>query len=172
MSIKSRIVLWCIVIVGISSIFAGLFHLGGDAWRFSQLVSAILGGSLALFAALAYKRYNEHVEPWLGHERLAWIFIGCGLLLWGMGESIWLDYTLSNLSPFPSLADLGYSSLPPLVFIGLLLQPSSGIGSRRLFVLLDSLITTISMLAIGWYLLLGSLALGSEENVLAKFLGL
>ena len=153
-------------------IFAGLFHLGGNAWRFSQLICAILGGCLTLFAATAYKRYDERVEPWLGHERMAWLFIGCGLLLWGMGESVWLYYTFSNLSPFPSLADAGYSSLPPLVFIGLLLQPSSGIGSRRLLVLLDSLIAMISMLTIGWYLLLGSLALSSEEDALAKFLGL
>lgn len=172
MSIRSRIVLGCVAGVEIWVIFAGLFHLGGNAWRFSQLICAILGGSLTLFAATAYKRYDEQVEPWLGHERVAWLFIGCGLLLWGMGESVWLYYTFSHLSPFPSLADAGYSSLPPLVFIGFLLQPSSGIGSRRLLVLLDSLIAMISMLTIGWYLLLGSLVLSSEEDVLAKFLGL
>lgn len=169
---KLRVVLGGVTGVGVCVIFAGLFHLGGNAWRFSQLACAILGGCLTLFAATAPKRYDEQIEPWLGYERLAWIFIGCGLLFWGMGESIWLYYTFSNLSPFPSLADVGYSSLPPLVFIGLLLQPSSGIGSRRLLVLLDSLIAMVSMLTIGWYLLLGPLALSSEEDMLAKFLGL
>ena len=41
-----------------------------------------------------------------------------------------------------------------------------------LFIILDSLIATGSMLAIGWALLLGSLATASNEDMLAKFLGL
>lgn len=168
----SRIVLLCIASIGIIIILAMLFHLGGSAWQFSQMTGAIVGGCLTLFAALARKRRDEQVEPWLGRERVAWIFIGCGLILWGTGESIWVYYIFSHRNPFPSYADIGYSGLPPLVFTGLLLQPSSGVGSRRFLMLLDSLITMISMLTIGWYVLLGSLALASNENVLAKFLGL
>ncbi len=172
MSLLSRVLLGGLASVGLLIIFAVLFHLGGGAWQYSPLVSAAIGGFLTLFSCLASKREHEDVEPWLGNERLAWVLIGCGLLAWGCGEGVWRYYSFIHQSPFPSLADVGYSSLPPLVFIGLLLQPSSGIGSRRLLILFDSLITMGSMLTIGWALLLGSLALASGQDMLAKFLGL
>jgi hypothetical protein len=158
--------------LGLLIIFAVLFHLGGNAWEFSPLVCALISGSLALYSVIAPVRAGEFVEPWLGYERLTWIFIGCGLLAWGGGESVWRYYSFLHQNPFPSLADVGYASLPPLFFSGLLLLPSSGIGSRRLLMMFDSLIAMGSMLAIGWALLLGSLALASGQDMLAKFLGL
>ena len=100
------------------------------------------------------------------------MLIGLGCLMWGIGDCIWHYYEAIGQSPFPSLADIGYSSLPPLIFLGLLLQPSPGSGSKRLMLLLDSLIAMGSLLAIAWYFLLGSLALASVEDPLAKFLGL
>jgi hypothetical protein len=153
-------------------VFLILFHLGGITWEFSQLTGALVGGSLTLFAALYPMEADEKVEPWLQRERQGWIFVGCGLIMWGLGECVWRYYVLTNQSPFPSFADLGYSSLPPLVFIGLLLQPFSGSDRNRRMLVLDSMIAMGSMLSIGWYLLLGSLALASSEDQLAKFLGL
>jgi hypothetical protein len=150
-----------------------LFHLGGITWEFSQLVGAIVGGSITLFAALLTPvRDDEMVEPWLGRERIAWILIGCGCLMWGFGESFWRYFILMKQNPFPSQADIGYSALPPLVFLGMMLQPSSGSVRRRLLFVLDSVISMSALLAIAWYLLLGSLAMQSVENPLAKFLGL
>ena len=75
-------------------------------------------------------------------------------------------------SPFPSLADIGYSGFPLLVFGGLMLQPPSGAGRKRTTLLLDSLIAMGSILAIAWYLLLGSLAQAPGEANLAKLLGI
>src|SRR5438874_865379 len=49
--------------------------------------------------------------------------------MWGIGDCIWHYYQALGQSPFPSLADIGYSSLPPLIFLGLLLQPSPGSGT-------------------------------------------
>src|SRR5690349_17188774 len=121
-------------------IFAVLFHLGGNIWQFSPLTCALTSGLLTLYSVLAPIRAEETVEPWLGYERQAWIFIGCALLAWGGGESIWRYYSFIHQNPFPSLADIGYASLPPLLFTGLLLQPSSGIGSRRLLMMFDSLV--------------------------------
>jgi hypothetical protein len=115
---------------------------------------------------------DEQVEPWLQRERQGWILIGCGSIMWGLGECVWRYYVLTNQSPFPSFADIGYSSLPPLVFSGLLLQPFSDSDRKRRMLVLDSMIAMGSLLAIGWYLLLGSLALASSEDQLAKFLGL
>jgi hypothetical protein len=92
--------------------------------------------------------------------------------MWGLGESFWRYYISIGESPFPSLADVGYFSFPLLVFTGLILQPPSGSGRKRLLLLLDSLIAMGSILAIAWYLLLGSLAQAPGEANLAKFLGL
>lgn len=168
----SRPLLIGIALFAAVMIIVELFHLAGITWEFSQLAGVLVGGSLTIFAARTPIRDEENVEPWLGREQLAWTLIGCGLLMWAFGESFWRYYILTNQSPFPSYADIGYSSLPPLVFIGLLLQPSSGAGRGRWLMLLDSLIAMGSMLTIAWYLLLGSLALASSENVLGKFLGL
>ncbi len=150
-----------------------LFHLGGSAWRFAQLAGSIIGGMIALISINIAYRDRESTEPLISRERLAWTLVGCGLIAWGLGESIWRYYMFTNQNPFPSYADIGYASLPPLIFAGMLLQPTSGTARKRLFLLLDSLISMASMLAIGWYLLLGDLALHSTvENPLAKFLGL
>jgi hypothetical protein len=149
-----------------------LFHLGGNVWRFVQLFGALVGGTIALISINIPRHSDETTEPLLSRERLAWTLVGCGLLVWGFGESIWRYYIINNQNPFPSYADLGYSALPPFIFAGMLLLPSSG-SHRRILLLIDSLISMGALFAIGWYLLLGDLALlSTTEDMLAKFLGL
>ena len=152
------------------------FHLGGPAFLLLGLylgtADALIGGIIVLVSVALPIRSEEDAEPWLSHERFAWILIGLGCLMWGIGDCIWHYYQALGQSPFPSLADIGYSSLPPLIFLGLLLQPSPGSGRNRLMLLLDSLIAMGSLLAIAWYLLLGSLALASGQDPVSKFLGL
>ncbi len=171
--VRTLTVIGLVVGIEVGMVFFIIFHLGWSAWQFTQLTGALIGGTLTLVSVNIPIRREGAAEPWLERERFGWILIGFGLIMWGVGESFWRYYIYLGQPPFPSLADIGYSSLPPLVFIGLLLQPSSGSGRRRLLVLLDSLIAMGSMLAIAWYLLLGSLALNSTvEDPLAKFLGL
>jgi hypothetical protein len=102
------------------------FHLGGagvlKVGLYSQLFGALIGGTLVLLSVSSLFRAKEPVEPWFARERLAWTFIGCGCIMWGIGECFWRYYLSIGQNPFPSLADLGYSSLPPLVFLGLILQ--------------------------------------------------
>src|SRR2546429_824536 len=152
------------------------FHLGGPAFLLLGLylgtADALIGGILVLVSVTIPIRSEEDAEPWLSHERFAWILIGLGCLMGGIGDCIWHYYQALGQSPFPSLADIGYSSLPPLIFLGLLLQPSPGSGRNRLMLLLDSLIAMGSLFAIAWYFLLGPLALASVQAPLSKFLGL
>src|SRR5579883_3186778 len=136
------------------------------------LTGAVIGGTLTLGSILYPVRRRERVEPWLRNEQLAWVLIGSGVILWGFGESFWRYYISQGVQPFPSTADLGYSCFPLCIFVGLLLMPSPGSGSRRLFLLMDSLIGMGSLFAIAWFLLLGSLAQAPGEVNLAKFLGL
>jgi hypothetical protein len=152
------------------------FHLGNSLahtlGQFSPLIGAIVGGFLILFCTSVPPARHEHIEPWLGLERWGWQIIGWGIVMWGVGESFWRYYVANGQSPFPSMADSGYTLFPLLVFIGLLLQPASDTKGRRIFLLLDSLIAMGSILSIGWFLLLGSLAQTPGEANLGKFLGL
>jgi hypothetical protein len=83
-----------------------LLHLGGITWEFAQLTGAITGGVIALLSTNIRVRESEAIEPMLGRERLAWTLVGCGLISWGIGESIWRYYILANQNPFPSFADI------------------------------------------------------------------
>ncbi len=172
----SRIVIGSVVGVGIVMIFLLGFRVGVEGplsvGNFSPLLGAFIGGTLALVCVNLPLRREEVSEPWLGHERLAWALIGCGCIAWGLGESAWRYYEALGQTPFPSLADVGYASFPPLVFTGLLLLPSSRSGQRRAFFLLDSLIAMGALLSIAWFLLLGSLAQTPAESPFAKVLGL
>ena len=171
-----RIVLYSVAgVAAIMALILGI-HPGGQAvlniGKYSQLVGAFIGGSLAIISVNMPMKRSENVEPWLGRERLAWTLIGAGCIAWGIGESFWRWYLAhGNPNPFPSAADFGYSSLPPLILLGLVLQPSSGSGRKRAMVLLDSLISMGAILAIAWFLLLGSLAQAGVLQSLGNFLG-
>jgi signal transduction histidine kinase len=138
---------------------------------YSQLLGAFIGGLLILLSANTSWLSGAAAVPWPKRERAGWTLIGCGCIMWGIGEVLWRYSFALGQNPFPSLADIGYASFPPLVLLGLLLS-FARIGRQRLLVLLDSLIAMGSFLAIAWYLLLGSLAQASGETTLAKFLGL
>jgi len=172
----ARTVIGSVVGVGILMIFILGFHVGGTGvlrvGLYSQLIGAFIGGALAIVSVHLPITSGEHAEPWLDRERLAWTLIGAGCIMWGIGECFWRYFLALGQNPFPSTADLGYSSFPVLVFLGLLLQPSSGTGRRRSLVLLDSLISMGAILAIAWFVLLGALAQAPGEANLAKFLGL
>jgi hypothetical protein len=162
--------------VGVAMIVIVVLHIGGlfalRVGQFSPLTGAFIGGALVLSSALLPMRKREITEPWIGHEQAGWVLIGLGVIMWGIGESFWRYYMSIGQAPFPSAADIGYSIFPLLVFIGLLLQPSSESGGKRFLLLMDSLISMGSILAIAWYLLLGPLAQMPGEANLAKFLGL
>src|SRR6266487_631968 len=172
----SRTLVKGVVWVGVAMVVIVVLQIGGlfalRVGQFSPLTGAFIGGALVLSSALLPMRKRENTEPWIGHEQAGWVLIGLGVIMWGIGESFWRYYMSIGQAPFPSAADIGYSIFPVLVFIGLLLQPSSESGGKRFLLLMDSLISMGSILAIAWYLLLGSLAQMPGEANLAKFLGL
>lgn len=165
-----------IVVASLMFLILGL-HVGGAGLLtiglYSPLIGSIIGGTLILLSINTRFSKDENVEPWLGREKLAWTLMGCGCIAWGIGECFWRYYVAHGESPFPSLADLGYSSFFPFVFFGLFLQPStSSKRNKRTFLVLDSLIAMGALLSIAWFLLLGSLAQTPAESLLGKFLGL
>ena len=125
--------------VGVAMVVIVVLHLGGilaqRVGQFSPLTGAFIGGALVLSSVLLPMRKREHTEPWIGHEQAGWVLIGLGIILWGIGETFWRYFVSIGQAPFPSVADIGYSSFPVLIFVGLLLQPSSESGGRRFLLL-------------------------------------
>ena len=83
--------------------------IGPQKWL--HLVAMAIGAALCLLRAAVRPR-----------ERLAWLLIGLGVFAWAFGE-LYFTAVLWNDSapPVPSPADGGYLSLPPLIFVGLIL---------------------------------------------------
>ena len=176
MNSLSRTAIRSVAWVAAGMIIIVVFHIGGSiahvVGQFSPLTGAFIGGSLTLFSAAIPMSNREGTEPWTGFERLSWLLIGIGVIMWGIGETFWRYYISIGQTPFPSLADIGYFSFPLLAFTALLLLPSPNVKSKRFILLMDSLISMGSIFAIAWYLLLGSLAQAPGEANLAKFLGI
>jgi hypothetical protein len=158
MSKAVRNVIASVAIAAVMITLTLIFQSGQPAGLYSVVIGAFIGGSLIIVSVNYTMPRRANTEPWLGNERLGWTLIGAGCIMWGISECLWSYYYMKGLNPFPSLADIGFSCFPPLVFIGLILQPSSGIRHGRLLILLDSLISMGALLAIGWFLLLGTLA--------------
>src|SRR5260370_6291876 len=87
------------------------FNVGGksilEAARYCVLLGPLIASALSLVSVKIPFRQEENVEPWLKHEQLAWILIGCGYVAWTIGEGFWRYYVEVGQSPFPSLADIG-----------------------------------------------------------------
>lgn len=171
----SRTLILLTIGVGVLMALIVVFHIGGDfavtVGQFSPVVGAFLGGGLVLFNS--FQRFvAQKKERTFDNEQLSWLLIGIAILAWGSGESIWRYYIAIGQKPFPSAADAGYSMFPLIMFVGLLLQPTSSTSGRRFVLLMDSLVAMGSILAIAWFLLLGTLAQNPGEPGLATFLGL
>jgi PAP2 superfamily len=135
--------------------------------QFAPLLGAFVGGSLTLWSAVLPENCVP-ATPISRQERFSWLLIGAGSILWGVGESFWRYYLSVGRVPFPSLADIGHASFPVLVFLGLLLQPSSGTNQRRIMLTLDSIIVAGTVFAHAWYFALGRLVLAPGKVSLAK----
>jgi hypothetical protein len=172
-----RVVIGSIVSIAMLMILTLGLHIGGENVLHVAIFSSLTGATIAgilIFVSTSISPYSvENREPWIGQEKLAWILVGCGCVAWGIGECFWRYYSSQGEPPFPSLADVGYSAFPPLLFLGLILQPfSKQTDRKRLFLLLDSLIAMGALLSIAWFLLLGPLAQAPTQSVAAKLVGL
>jgi len=120
MNSSPRFVVRSVAWIGVAMLIIVLFHIGGSTialrvGQFSPLTGAFIGGFLTLTCVILPIGRREATEPWLRNEQLGWILIGCGVIMWGLGESFWRYYVSIGESPFPSLADIGYFSFPLLV---------------------------------------------------------
>src|SRR5258708_7682272 len=127
--------------IGLGMVVVVVFHLGGTVAKhvgqFAPVTGAFIGGTMVLTGVLSPIRRGENAGPWISTEKLGWMLIGLGVIMWGLGDTNWRYYVSMGETPFPSTADIGYSTFPLLIFAGLLLQPPAESGSKRLLVLMD-----------------------------------
>jgi diguanylate cyclase (GGDEF)-like protein len=105
-------------------ILASELHALGVAWlpvgptKWLHLIAMAAGAGLCLLRAAVRRE-----------ERWAWLLLGLGVAAWTAGELYFTAILWSDSSPpVPSPADVGYLSLPPLVFGGLVVLARSRIG--------------------------------------------
>ena len=62
-------------------------------------------------------------------ERVAWLLIGLGVVLWGVGLEYWeLVLATSDSPPYPSVSDAFWPAFYPLCYVGLALLLHSRLG--------------------------------------------
>jgi two-component system, cell cycle response regulator len=106
---------------------------GPEKWL--HLIMMGIGAGLCLLRAAVRKR-----------ERVAWLLLGLGVLAWTLGEwyftaVLWTD----SAPPVPSPADAGYLSLPPLVFIGVVVLARSQIRGLPRMLWVDGVIAGLAV---------------------------
>ncbi len=110
-----------------------------------------------------------------GRMRSSWILLGIGSGSWAVGEAVWSYYELvaHTVTPFPSLADVGFLSFPLFTGLGLVVRPSraySGRGWAR--VGLDVLLVVVSLLSLSWVTTLGETYRGGSDSKLGMVVSL
>jgi signal transduction histidine kinase len=87
-----------------------------------------------------------------GQDRQAWLTIGIGVALRGVGEVVWQIYFVAgNGVPYPSVADGFCLASYPVIFLGVLLLPHLRPRKwERVRLTLDATAGSVALLAIGW----------------------
>lgn len=103
-------------------------------------------------------------------KRAAWFLFGLGCLTWSLGMVAWNVYELllGWITPFPSIADLGYTAFGILILAGsFFVVDSTPFSFQRSKLLLDSLIL-INILALSLLVLFFEALDESNVSILGK----
>jgi signal transduction histidine kinase len=143
-----------VIIITVSFLWM-LFRIGGDNGTvlYGDILYAVADWIGALSACtIAYRARYGPVRLAPQHQ-LAWLLIGVGLFLNGLGGAIFAYLEQIGFpNPTPSYSDIGFTLFYLLAFVGLILMPTE-LTSRRLRIrtALDALITTLCLLGVSWF---------------------
>jgi diguanylate cyclase len=105
----------------------------------------IVSPAVNTFAALTVFLRGLHCP---GDRAWSWLMAG-GIAAFAAGDVVYTSYiTRLEPEPFPSVADIGFLALYPLMGLGLLTLVRSGSGTVRRSVLLDGLVTFLGVAAV------------------------
>src|SRR3712207_6470750 len=155
-----------------ATIVGGVFMLQPAGARglasFSNLTLAGTGLASGLLTLVLAGRL-EHPE------RRSWAFMGAGTVCWGLGQVVWTYYESfrGQETPFPSLADVGYLAMIPIMFVGLVTLPTKvARAAGRVTVGLDAFIIMASIATVGWLTVLGPIYTRANATWAEKLIGL
>jgi signal transduction histidine kinase/CheY-like chemotaxis protein len=130
------------------------YHWGGE--EHVNIIADLAALPLSLVGFLAMWRLGMNLQLSRG-ERQGWLFLGTAIFLFFLGDVYWFyNHNILHVDPFPSLADVLYLSMYPLILFGLLRL--SGLtwepGSLRdsLFALIS--LSSVVMLYIAYFLII------------------
>lgn len=164
-----RISLAVTVGIGVIAAVLMIFRLvpADIAFHLSSATFAVIpfaAGVLIIVAALRLEQEG----------RLAWSMIGAGVVLWGLGEIVWVTYAwfIRTEVPYPGIADIFYVAAYPVMFVGVLVLPH--IRPRRwerIRLTMDAIAGTIAVTAVAWVFYLDDLVyIDPEVGVLEQFI--
>src|SRR5918997_7214607 len=91
-------------------------------------------------------------------QRWAPVLLGLGIIGWVLGQAIftYYEWVLRQPPPLPSLADVGYLSVYPLLLLGILLLPARPVPvASRTRISLEGVVTRTAGGSFSWYFVLG-----------------
>ncbi len=100
-------------------IFWDILYLSGEKTGFYNYLYSFLFGLIPLFGGITAIIKSSVWGRFKSAIGKAVFFIGIGLFLWGVGETVWSYYNFFKgiAAPYPSIADLGFA--PSIFFYGL-----------------------------------------------------
>jgi diguanylate cyclase (GGDEF)-like protein len=141
--------------------------LGGAAATvaFSDIFIGLINIAAGLACLFAGRRVSDR-------RGRGWWLIGAGMLAWAFGEVVWTGYEvlLGVEVPFPSLADVGFLAMVPLVLAGMASMLEFRAGGLRS--LLDGLVVACSLLCVAWPTVLEPTYQAGGQNLLARSIAL
>lgn len=139
--------------------------LGAPSGTWAPLPANLLSVLPALLAARLIWQVAQQPRVPAAHT---WRWLSFGLLAWGMGQLTYAAYDGLGLSPFPSLADLGYLSALPCFAIGLLGLRRERLGTlHTLSFLTDAALVTLILGDLLWQTSIQATLADSAQSPLA-----
>lgn len=152
------------LVIAVFSAIWMIFHVGGDKGNtlFADLMYSFVAFIGAIWACqTAYRGRHGPIRVGSRHQ-LVWFLVALGLFSRSIGGIYFTHLEwLGQENPLPSFADIGRTIFYPCVFIAVLLMPTA--LRFRLRMGLDALITTLSLLGVSWFFLIGPSVLAHRD---------
>jgi len=119
-------------------------------------------------------RTRSHVDSILTTPLQRWIpiLLAAGIFCQFIGQVVYTYLDARNMVDFPSLADVGYLSTFPFLFLGIMLLPTRPLsGFTRARVFLDGFIVITAAVTFSWFFVLGPTMLQKSGSVLSTIVG-
>src|SRR4051812_6781027 len=155
-------------------VFAGVYLLAVGLWQLVGRHNADVATWVSDLAPLPAGAAAVATAAWAARRaptprlRRAWILVATAFALFALGDAIWFVYeVLLGDSPYPSLADVAYVAMYPMLVAALLTFPVARRSRRQRATLMFDYGIVFLAAALGvWYLVIGPTALHSSASPL------